>query len=144
LDKSWKKVEKGIAIIGILFGAVMLTIFIYSCSTTLFQLVEDEHTTWDKISTIHFLRGQFPNLILNVLSIISGGLLLKSLKTGWITSILNWILQASFLLWTIFKADGDLFVESNKEFLIMICIILLLLLIIPILHVQKPFREKYI
>jgi hypothetical protein len=143
LEKGWNKVEKVIGVIGILFGFVMLTFFTYSWSTTLYTLIEEGHTTWDRISIVYFLKNEYPIILLYALSIISGFLLLKSLKIGWITSILSWIFQACYLLWKVFTVTENSTYTTDKDALMIIGVIVLLFLTIPTILFQKPFRQKY-
>ena len=137
-----RKFEKSLAIIEILVGLGLIILLIYSWYSVFSYMVENGQTTWSKISILKLIRNAHFIFLSGAMGLVSGILLLKEKKLGWILSTSSWIvycLVTSLIFWKLEKADGPF---NTLNYVLSGLLILIFLIMAGVLTL-KPFRLKY-
>lgn len=86
MTPNWKAVNKIVGMIEILLGISVIILWIYSWHTVAMNL-EQFGLKWERISFIKLVKQAHFVFLSGLLGLISGVLLFKGKRWGWITSI---------------------------------------------------------
>ncbi|WP_159021503.1 hypothetical protein [Formosa sp. L2A11] len=144
MRKTYNIIEKTISIVLIVSGIFILWLSLDLLLDKLDIVVRSNDNSYSGLS--HYYYGYFRDfhlvVIFALLSIISGILLLKSKKNGWLLSAIVFIgFPISILLRNWLNPESDFHNPGNSTVIAIGTTILLLL--VGVLHFAKPFKKKY-
>lgn len=144
MNKHWELFEKTISWIQIIFGIATISFVLWTLNLTVSTILDHSDYTWNDVSFYKLFKNHYFIILSGFLCISSGVLLLKNKKTGWILSVITWLLYGlGTLINLLTKNDeNEYFFESNSDFII-IGIILALFFTLALSLTLKPFRTKY-
>lgn len=141
MTKSWTIFEKITGILQIIFGLVLIYILIWAINIKLNQVFK---ITGSDISFFKIFYTHHYNFILSLLGIVSGVLLIRNNKIGWILSISTWFSYSIGTIFTTWKiALGNSNFEIYSGHYIIYGLMIIIFLIMGILLISKEFRKKY-
>lgn len=144
MRKKWFYIEKGISLLQIGFGIMILVVIINSIYQNAKYLNRTLGPEWIKLSILSYIEYMWLVFLASLLLILGGSLLLRSKRIGWLLSMSAWIFYVykifTFMFWRDITTTS--FYEDTTEYLI-ISGFFLLMVIILILLSSKPLREKY-
>jgi len=144
MSKGWTIFEKITGVLQIIFGLVLIYILIWGLNIKLNQFYKITEITGSDISIFKIFYTNHYNLILSLLGIVSGVLLIRNNKIGWILSITTWF---SYCIGTILTTRKIALKNSNFEIFSgqynIYGLMIIIFLIMGILLISKEFRKKY-
>ena len=105
-------------------------------------MVDSGQITWSEISILKLIRNAHFIFLSGAMGLVSGILLLKNKKMGWILSFSSWIIYCFgtlIIFWKTGKVDGPI---STQNYML-IGILILIFIIMAIVLTLKPFMLKY-
>ena len=144
MNKNWTLFEKIISGFQIIFGIATISFLLWSLNSRITTIFELSDYTWNDISYRKLIKNHYFFTSLGTLSVVSGILLLKSKKVGWILSVSNWLLYGLGILINSINRyySNESIIESNSDYII-IGIAIISFLILALCLTLKPFRTKY-
>ena len=142
MRKNWKIFEKLLAIVEILVGLSLIILLIYSWSSSFQYMVDSGQIAWSEISILKLIRNAHFIFLSGAMGLVSGILLLKGKKLGWILSVSSWIVYCFgtlMILWKLEKVDDPINIQNY----IIVGLLILFFLIMAMVLSLKPFRLKY-
>lgn len=105
-------------------------------------MIEANLITWSRISILKLIKNAHFIFLSGVMGFMSGVLLLKGKKCGWILNVSSWLVYSlgAFLITWRLERTNDSFTNQNY---ILIGILIFIFLIMAIVMILKPFRLKY-
>ena len=143
MSKNWRLFEKSISGIQILLGVLLIGIIIWAINIKLDVAFNRLNMTWEDISFIKLLVNYNLGLIVSGIGIISGLLLLRNSKKGWIGSIAFWLVLAIGTFITLWRLRNNIEFLENRLYLISGIFAIIIFTIIGILLTTNEFRRKY-
>ncbi|RUA14746.1 MAG: hypothetical protein DSY83_08840 [Flavobacteriia bacterium] len=143
MGQNWKVINKTLGIIEILLGISVIILTIYSWHTVLTQL-EHFGLNWEKISFFKLIKQSHFVFLSGVLGMISGILLLKGKRWGWITSVSSFLVYSIGMILIALGTNnkGKVLLEDEGDYIIP-GVLLIVFLVLTFLLALKPIRELY-
>ncbi len=144
MNKTYNVIEKVISVILVLFGIFILWLSLDLLLDKLDIVVRSNDNSYSGLSHYYYgyLRDFHLVVIFALLSIISGILLLKSKKNGWLLSVIVFIgFPISILLRNWLNPESDFHNPGNST--IITIGVTVLVLFVGVLHFAKPFKIRY-
>jgi hypothetical protein len=141
---NWKLIEKSLSILSIVFGIFVILLVFYTWEVILSRYFDTGLITWDNLSFFKVFKNTHFFMFLGILGLISGILLLKNKRSGWISNLASWISYAVGIIIVYWKGNqsGKLLVESQTHFAIILSIVFVFLIFASLL-LSKSIRLKY-
>lgn len=144
MKKTYSIIEKVTSIVLVLSGIFILWLSFDLLFDKLDIVVRSNDNSYYGLS--HYYYGYFRDfhlvVIFSLLSIVSGILLFKSKKNGWLLSAIVFIgFPISILLRNWLNPESDFHNPGNSTIIAIGTTVLLLF--VGVLHFAKPFRKKY-
>ncbi|WP_111684597.1 hypothetical protein [Winogradskyella tangerina] len=144
MDKAYKIFEKIISVLLILSGIFILWMSLDLLFHKLDIVVRSNNNSYSGLSNYYYryFRDFHLVVLIGILGIISGVLLLKSKKTGWILSAIFFLgFPISVLLRNWLNPESDFHSPSPKTYATIGITVFILL--VGFVLLLKPFRIKY-
>lgn len=143
MNQSWKVINRTLGIIEIILGISVIILTIYSRNIVLTRY-EDFGLNWERISLFKLFKQAHFVFLSGLLGLISGILLLKGKRWGWITSVSSLLIYSiGFILIAMgVNGNGKVLLEDQGDY-ISIGAILAVFLILAFMLVIKPIRDFY-
>lgn len=135
MNKNWTVFEKGVAILQIVIGFLLIIGFLYTNYYSFNVFLESEGLSWNDVSVLAMLKKYGMSVFFDLFTIFSGIQLLRSKKIGWITSLVYWFFLGLVFLLNIFNSEPSQVIFSIIKSLVYLSIGYLLL--------SKYFQAKY-
>ncbi|MDC6362391.1 MULTISPECIES: hypothetical protein [Flavobacteriaceae] len=143
MNQNWRIANKALGVIEILIGLTVMILSIYSWRLIL-TILEDQGLTWERISFIKLIKRAHFVFLLGLLGFVSGVLLLKGKRWGWITSMASLVLYpiAMILILMDRNKEGLEPLEDRGDFFLT-GIVLIAFLALIFLLALKPIKVFY-
>ncbi|WP_421808767.1 hypothetical protein [Flagellimonas sp.] len=143
MNQSRKVINKALGIIEIILGISVIITTIYSWKIVLTQY-EHFGVSWERISLLKLFKQAHFVFLSGLMGLVSGILLIKRKRWGWITSVSSLLIYSIGLILIAMGVNnnGKLLLEDQGDY-ISIGTILALFLILAFLLVIKPIRDFY-
>ena len=143
MNQNWSTINKSLGIIEILFGISVMILSIFSWYTILTNL-EQFGLRWEGVSFIKLIEQSHFVFLIGLLGLVSGILLIKRKRLGWITS------AASLLVYPIGMAliivarhnEGKDLLEDRLDYIIT-GMIMIIFFVLAFTLTLKPIRDFY-
>ena len=144
MNKNWKIIEKIIGGLLIAICSVILIIIFWGINTTLQSNLEQSDLTLLNTSIYKLMITYHHQILKGLLGILSGFLLLRNKRIGWIMSIATCLIYGIETIMIIFiKKSEEIKIFESESYLIFAGLIAILFLSLTITLTNKQFRIKY-
>lgn len=141
MNQSWKVINRALGIIEIILGISVIILTIYSWNIVLTRY-EDFGLNWERISLFKLFKQAHFVFLSGLLGLISGILLLKGKRWGWITSVSSLLIYSIGFILIAMGVNGKVLLEDQGDY-ISIGAILAVFFILAFMLVIKPIRDFY-
>jgi len=138
MNKKWSVIEKIIGCLITLWGMYTL----YSVVSNVYGLISSGIVMTGNITYLQIVQTNHLNILLSVACIFGGMFLFYGDKAGWLLCLISCCMYAVVLFMSAASNHADI-KKTSLFFYQSYSVTAILFVIVLILLIQKPFREKY-
>lgn len=145
MKTDWEIFQKIMSGIQIVYGLTFISFVIWFMKLGLSQFYELSNKSWENLSYFNLFKIYNFNIIWSLIGIIGGVKWFKNQKSGWLLSILFWILSSYSATLFIVKLNYKKSLSNtDTDVSLLFYLILIISGLFSIILLSKYFRKKYI